>query len=307
MPIPMLLPAILQGVGGLLNVGGAITKKNAAQDMLAQQMSFAAGQKTKFNEGVRGVRNLIQSTQTYKPDVELYKQAEERAAQQERQASAMGRMPGEDIARQQIGQNAANAMAAARQGARSGTDLMTAALLGQSISGGQNLEIDKQAMMQKQARLDQAKQQYMNSLYQTAAENARQRQLAYTSEAQKQQSLINFEQNALQTELGQDYQFFQDEKRAKGAYADTVGSIYSGVGDIFTGVASGLMASNAASEKAKELRDMLSMYSMMRGGGGSTATSPSSDYSASIAGFKTFANQLPPSLGGLPSWGLPRK
>lgn len=300
----MLLPAILTGIGGVLDVAGAITKKNAAKDMLGQQLSFAAGQKTKFNEGVRGIRDLIKSTQTYKADTELYQQAQERAAQQERQASAMGRMPGEDIARQQISQNAANAMAQARLGARSGTDLMTAALLGQSVSGGQNLEIDKQAMMQKQARLDQAKQQYMNSLYQTAAETARQRQLAYTSEAQKQQSLINFEQSALQTEMGQDYQFFQDEKRARGAYADTVGSIYSGVGDIFTGVASGLMAAKAAEQKSQDFKDQLELYSMMYGKG--RGSSPSSDYSASIAGFRSYANSLPSTATTLPSWGLPK-
>jgi hypothetical protein len=297
MPAPLLATGILTGIGGLLNVAGAVTRKNAAKSMLGQQLSFASGQRQRFKEGAQGISEMIKNSPTYQADTELYQQAQEQAAMQQRQASAQGRMPGEDIASQQIGQNAANAMAAARQGARSGTDLMTAALLGQNISGGQQLDLQKQSMMQKQARIDAMNQQYMNSLYQTASETSRQRQLAFTSEAQKQQQLIGFQQNALQTELGQDYQFFQDEKRARGAYADTVGSIYSGVGDIFTGIAGGMMASSAASQKSQDFKDTLALYSAARGGNSNAGAG--TDYSSSISKFNTFSNSLPSSL---PSW-----
>jgi hypothetical protein len=247
----------LQGVSTILDVIGSGIRAKEAKSQRERQRSFGAGQSQKLKQGVQNISDLIKGTSTYQPDTELYQQAQEQAAMQQRQASAQGRMPGEDIASQQIGQNAANAMAAARQGARSGTDLMTAALLGQNISGGQQLDLQKQSMMQKQARMDAMNQQYMNSLYQTAAETSRQRQLAFTSEAQKQQQLIGFQQNALQTELGQDYQIFQDDKRASGAYADTVGSIYSGIGGVFRGISSGMMASSAQDSQMALLQSLL--------------------------------------------------
>jgi hypothetical protein len=258
-PYSALISTGLQGASSILDLIGASGKAKEARSQRERQRTFASGQRQRLREGSTAIADMIKASSTYQPDTQLYQQAQEQAAMQQRQASAQGRMPGEDIASQQIGQNAANAMAAARQGARSGTDLMTAALLGQNISGGQQLDLQKQSMMQKQARMDAMNQQYMSSLYQTAAETARQRQLAFTSEAQKQQSLIGFQQNALQTELNQDYQLFQDDKRASGAYADTVASLYSGTGDIFRGISSGMMASAAADAKLAQLKDFMAL------------------------------------------------
>jgi hypothetical protein len=256
-PYSAAIMAGVQGVSGLADLFGAGIKAKEAKNQLERQTSFGNAQRNRLKEGVSNISDAIKGLPTYQSDTALYQQAQEQAAMQQRQASAQGRIAGEDIASQQIGQNAANAMASAKLGARSGTDLMTAALLGQNISGGQQLDLQKQSMMQKQARIDAMNQQYMNSLYQTAAETARQRQLAYTSEAQKQQQLVSFQQNALQTELGQEYQLFQDDKRASGAYADTLGSIYSGVGEVGRGIASGMMASSAADSQLALLKSLL--------------------------------------------------
>ena len=256
-PYSAAIMAGVQGISGIADLFGAGVRAKEAKNQLERQASFGNAQRARLKEGVSGISDTIKGLPTYQSDTQLYQQAQEQAAMQQRQASAQGRLAGENIASQQIGQSAANAMAAARQGARSGTDLMTAALLGQSISGGQQLELDKQSMMQKQSRIDAMNQQYMNSLYQTAAETARQRQLAFTSEAQKQQQLVSFQQNALQTELGQEYQLFQDDKRAAGAYADTVGSIYSGFGELGRGIASGMMASSAADSQLSLLKSLL--------------------------------------------------
>lgn len=256
-PYSGIAQAGLQGVSTIADLVGSFTQAKEARNQRERQRSFGAGQTQKLKEGVRNISDLIKGTSTYQADTELFQKAQEQSELQQRQSSAQGRVAGEGIARQQVEQNAANSMAQARLGARSGTDLMTAALLNQNISGGQQLEIDKQSMLQKQARIDSANQQYMNSLYQTAGETARQRQLAFTSQAQKEQQLIGFQQTALQTELGQDYQIFQDDKRSSGAYANTLASISGGIGDVFRGISSGMMASSAADSQLKLLKDLL--------------------------------------------------
>jgi hypothetical protein len=252
----------LGALGGVVDLIGTIGRASTVKSLGERERSFAAGQRQRLKEGTQSISDLIKTSSTYQPDTELYQKAQEAAELQQRVASSQGRVQGEDIAKQQILQNQANAMAQAKLGARSGTDLMTAALLGQNTAGAQQLDIEKQSMLQKQARMDAANQQYMNLLYQTAAETARQKQLAFTSEAQKQQQLISFRQNAFQSELGQEYQLFQDEKRGIGAYADTIGSIYSGVGGVFRGISSGMMAASAQDAKLSALQDILSARSI---------------------------------------------
>lgn len=245
--------------GGLLDVVGSLVRAGATKDLLQKQYSFANAQRNKLKEGTQNISDMIKGLPTYQANTELYQKAQQAAELQQRVASAQGRVQGEDIAKQQISQQAANAMAQAKLGARSGTDLMTAALLSQNTAGSQQLDVEKQAMLQKQARIDAANQQYMNSLYQTAAETARQQQIAFTSEAQKQQQLVAAQQSALQADLSQEYQLFQDEKRGLGAYADTIASLYGGVGSVFRGISSGMMAADAQDVQLAQLKNLLAL------------------------------------------------
>lgn len=237
----MALPLILGAVGGLANVFGAIGKKNEAKDQLAAQRVFAGQQRSTFDAGYGDLMSQAKNAATYQGDISRYQKIENQADLAKRMASGMSRGAGEQIARDQASQTSANVLAAATRGAGSGTDIMTAALLSQQGENAAQNAISARSAEQQFAMQNQAQQNQLNALGQTAAASARERGLEFSSLASKQANIMGVTQNRLQGQMSLDQQLFEGEQAKSAALADARAAIYSGIGNIASNLGTGLM------------------------------------------------------------------
>jgi len=250
----MVAGAILQGVGALANVVGAIGQSEEAKRQFDRQTQFGQQQKANFTKGYGDLINQAKGLSTYQADISKYTKAEQ-AAQLGKQMAGGGRVAGEDIARQQAMQSTANTLAAAQRSGGSSSDLLTAALMGQQQEGAQMQNIDVNSQQQRQQMQQQAQQNYLQSLGQTAAAQAQQAGLQFQSESGKQQQLLGLSQEQFQGGLSLDQSLFEQQQAAAAAVQNAKSAIWSGIGGIASGVGQGIMGMQA--QKAN--MDMLKM------------------------------------------------
>jgi hypothetical protein len=156
-------------------------------------------------------------------------------------ASGMSRGAGEQIARDQAAQTSANVLAAATRGAGSGTDIMTAALMAQQGENQAQNAISARSSEQQLAIQNQAQQNQLAALGQTAAASARERGLEFSSLASKQAGIMGVSQNKLSGQLALNQQLFEGEQAKAAALADADASMWSGIGNLAGNIGSGLM------------------------------------------------------------------
>lgn len=120
----------LNVLGGVANVIGAIGQKDEAKRRLEAQRAFSSKQRAALSSGYGDLISQAKGLPTYQGDISRYLKTEDEATMAKRMASG-GQIAGEGIMREQARQTTANTLAAARQGAASGSDLLTAALMGQ--------------------------------------------------------------------------------------------------------------------------------------------------------------------------------
>ena len=233
---------LLGAAGGLMNVVGAIGKKNEAQNQLDAQRQFTMLQRNKFDTGYGDLINTAKGAKLYQGDLQKYTKVEQAADLAKRMASGMSRGPGEQIARDQAAQTSANVLAAATRGAGSGTDIMTAALMSQQGENAAQNAISARSADYQLAMQNQAQQEQFNALGQTAAASARERGLEYQSLANRQQNVLGLSQQKLEGGMNLEQNLFEQEQAKAGALADAQGAIWSGIGGIASGLGSGLMA-----------------------------------------------------------------
>jgi len=171
----MALPLILGAAEGVMNVASAIGKKNEAKRQLANQRVFAGQQRSAFDTGYADLLSQAKSAPIYQGDISRFTKAEQQADLAKRMASGQSRGAGEQIARDQAAQTSANALAAATRGAGSGTDIMKAALLSQQGENQAQNAISARSAEQQFALQNQAQQNQLATLGQTAAASMRER------------------------------------------------------------------------------------------------------------------------------------
>jgi hypothetical protein len=167
-----------------------------------------------------------------------------------------GQIAGEGIMREQARQTTANTLAAARQGAGSGSDLLTAALLGQNQEGAQMQNINLQVGQQRQDIQQRAQQNFLSTLGQTAAAQAQQAGMEFESQQQKAQQVLGLGREQLGQSIALEQDLFGAEQSKAAALQQARSAIWSGIGGIAQSVGSGLMGMSAQQNQMKALSDM---------------------------------------------------
>jgi hypothetical protein len=243
-------------ISGITGIIGAVGKKNEAFGQLQSQRRFADKQRSEFNAGYADLLSQAKSAPTYQGDISRFQKVEQQAELSKRLASGMSRGAGEQIARDQASQTSANVLAAATRGAGSGTDIMTAALMAQQGENQAQNAISARSSEQQLAIQNQAQQNQLAALGQTAAASARERGLEFSSLASKQAGIMGVSQNKLSGQLNLNQQLFDGEQAKAAALADANAAIWSGVGNLASGIGSGLMGIQAQKQNMEILNRM---------------------------------------------------
>lgn len=296
----MALPLILGAVGGAMNLIGAFGKKSEAERQLDAQRTYAGQQRSAFNAGYGDLLSQAKGAATYQGDISRYTKVEQQADLAKRMASGQSRGAGEQIARDQAAQSAANALAAAQRGAGSGTDIMTAALMAQQGENQAQNAISARSAQEQMAMQNMAQQQQFAALGQTAAASARERGLEFQSLANKQANIMGVTQNKLEGEMNLNQSLFEGEQAKAAALQEAKGAIWSGIGGIASGLGSGLMGMQ---NQASQMSMLKSLYgggvgNAMKafGGGGAVAQT-----SAPLQGLSAFLSPAGTPIGsGVP-------
>jgi hypothetical protein len=244
---------ILQGIGGVANVVGAIGQKNEAKKQLANQMAFGRTQRAALKEGYTDLISQAKGLPTFQGDITRYTQAQQEAERQKIMASGGGRVAGQSIAEERVRQATANTLAAAERGAQSGSDLLTAALMGQQQEGAQMQDISSQSMQIRQQAKLQAEQNYLQQMGMTAAAQAQQSGMQFQSEYTKAANILGLGQEQLNQSMNLEQNLFQLEQAKQAALQQARSAIWSGVGGIATGIGAGMLQMQAGENQMKAL------------------------------------------------------
>lgn len=247
-------------VGGALNIIGGIGLKDEAERQMYAAEKFAKQQRETFDKGYADILASAKGLSTYKGDLSRYTKAEQAADLMRRTAGA-GQMPGEARALEQANQSTANMLSAAQRGAGSGTDLLAAAALGQAQEGAQVSDIMARSQTLGYEEKQRAQQEYLQKLSETAAASARERGLEFESLSGKENTLLGLNQQKLQGGMNLDNQMFQMQQAAAGNVAKAKGALWSGAGDIFSGIGSGLMDMQSQADNMELLKSIYAVPS----------------------------------------------
>lgn len=278
-------------LGGVLNVVGAIGQKNEAKRQLANQKSFGTQQRLALSSGYGDLMTQARGLPTYQGDISLFQKAQGEAEMAKRMASG-GQVAGEGIMREQARQTTANTLAAARQGAGSGSDLLAAALLGQNQEGAQMQNINLQVGQQRQEMQQRAQQNFLGSLGQTAAAQAQQAGMEFESQQQKAQQILGLGREQLGQSMALEQNLFGQEQAKVAALQQARSAIWSGIGGIASSIGGGLMGMGAQ-------QNQMDMLSKIYGG---AKTPPVSQAMSSLTGNpltgRTLSNLNFAGMGG---------
>jgi hypothetical protein len=242
-------------VGGALNIIGGIGLKDEAERQMYAAEKFGKQQRETFEKGYGDLLASAKGLSTYKGDLSRYTRAEQAADMMRRTAGA-GQMPGEARALEQTRQSTANMLSAAQRGAGSGADLLAAAALGQAQEGAQVSDIMARSQTLGYEEKQRAQDQYMRQLAETAAASARERGLEFESLSGKENTILGLNQQKLQGGMNLENQLFQQQQAAAGAVAKAKGALWSGGGDLFSGIGSGLMDMQAQADNMDLLKSI---------------------------------------------------
>lgn len=283
-----MLAGIIGGaIGGVANIIGAVGKKNEAFGQLKSQRRFADKQRQEFNAGYEDLMSQAKSAPIYQGDISRFQKVEQQADLAKRMASGMSRGAGEQIARDQAAQTTANVLAAAQRGAGSGTDIMTAALMAQQGENQAQNAISARSAQEQMAMQNMAQQQQFAALGQTAAASARERGLEFQSLANRQAGIMDVSQNKLSGQLNLNQQLFDSEQAKAAALAEAKGAIWSGIGNLASGIGGGIMGMQnqaAQMDALKQLNMPGASNALKSWGGGGQAAAPLKGFSSFIAG-----------------------
>ena len=283
----MALPLILGALGGAAKLVGAFGKKSEAERQLDAQRVYAQQQRSTFNTGFEDLLAKAKSATTYQGDLQRYTKVEQAADLAKRMASGQSRGAGEQIARDQAAQTSANVLAAATRGAGSGTDIMTAALAAQQGENAAQNAISARSAEEQRAAKAAAMAQEFAAFGNTAAAAARERGLEFSSLANKEANIMGITQNKMEGEMNLNQSLFDQEQAKAAALEEARASIWSGIGDIASGVSSGMMG--IANQKA-QMKLLSSVYGGGAGnalkawGGAGQSTAPLKGLSSFLAG-----------------------
>lgn len=242
-------------IGTGFDIAAAAGQKKEAKRQIAAQKIFAGQQRSALSSGYGDLLSQAKGLPTYQGDISLFQKAQGEAEMAKRMASG-GQVAGEGIMREQARQTTANTLAAARLGAGSGSDLLTAALMGQQQEGAQMQGIDLQVGQQRQQMQQQAQQNLLNTLGQTAAAQAQQAGFQFQSEQQKAQQVLGLGREQLGQSMALEQDLFGADQAKAAQYTNARMAYLSGFGKIAGAIGGGLMGINAQQNQMDMLKQM---------------------------------------------------
>jgi hypothetical protein len=126
--------------------------------------------------------------------------------------------------------------------------------MGQQQEGAQMQNIDLQVGQQRQQLQQQAQQNYLQTLGQTAAAQAQQAGLEFESQQQRAQQVLGLGREQLGQSMALEDQLFGAEQAKAAAVQQARSAIWSGIGGIASGIGGGMMQMQAGQNQM----DMLS-------------------------------------------------
>jgi hypothetical protein len=249
----------LQVIGGFGKMIGANKQRKEAMAQLDRAKAFGVSQKDKLTKGYSGLLSQANALETYKGDISPFLKAEQQAEMNKRNALS-GRSASEAIAQEQAAKTSANALAAGRLGARSGTDLMTLAMLTQSGENEQMQNIAANADQQRMQMRMQAESNLLNTLGQTAAAQTQIGQAEFQSRLGRQNTILGLGQSQLGAEMDLAQNTFAQEQAASAAIANASAAMFGGGADVLSSIGTGLTGYAAQN---KQMENYLRMRSAM--------------------------------------------
>lgn len=249
----------MQVLGGVGKIIGANQQRKEAVSQLGRTKAFNLTQKDKLTKGYSGLLGQANALETYKGDLSGYTKAEQQAEMSKR-TNGYGRTAGEAIAQEQAAKASANALAAGRLGAKSGTDLMTLAALTQSGENDQMLNIAANADQQRMQMRMQADQNLLATLGQTAGSQMQMGQAEFQSRLGKQNTILGLGQNQLGAEMDLAQNTFAQEQAASAAIANASAAMFGGGADILSSIGTGL---TGYASQEKQMQNYLKMRGSM--------------------------------------------
>lgn len=236
-----MIGAILQGVGALGSIIGAVGQKDEAERQLDAQKSFGERQRGAFKAGYTDLISQSKGLSTYQGDLSKFIKAEDFAKQNQLQASGTTRVAGEQYARDNASRATANMMAQARKAGGSSSNLLTAALMGQQQESAAQEDISARSQQQIYNQQNLAQQQYLSQLGMTAAQAAQQTGMEFQSKSQKENQLLGLTESQFKEGMSLEDQLFGQEQAKAAAVQQAKSAIWSGIGGIASGIGGGLM------------------------------------------------------------------
>jgi hypothetical protein len=249
----------LQVLGGVGKMIGANEQRKEAENQLNRTKAFNVTQKNNLTKGYAGLLGQANALETYKGDLSGYTKAEQQAEMSKR-TMGYGRTASEAIAQEQAAKASANALAAGRLGARSGTDLMSLAMLTQSGENDQMLNIAANADQQRMQMRMQADQNLLATLGQTAGAQMQMGQAEFQSRLGKQNTILGLGQNQLGAEMDLAANAFAQEQAASAAIANASAAMWGGGADILSSIGTGL---TGYASQEKQMQNYLKMRGSM--------------------------------------------
>ncbi len=248
-------------LGAIGDVAGAIMQRKEAKKQLELGNKLAAQQRLDFQQTYGDLTSMLQGQATYKGDISQFQRAESEAQRQ--QIMAQNVPVSDQLYREQAGRTSANTFARGVKGAKSGTDLMSLAGLvgGQENQQMQNINIDtaNRGMSLQQ----QANQNMISTIAQTAAASARERGLEFESILNKSNAGINLAREKGLGEMDQNWNLAQTNMAQRGALANSNAAIMSGIGGIFRSMGGGIAQQNMQNQQMDLLRGQMAGQSTL--------------------------------------------
>jgi len=237
---PVTIGTILGGVGSLMDVFAANKQRKAAIESSNRINAFGVKQRAATTAGFDELISKAGALDTYKADTSLYKKAVQESEMQKRMASS-SRVAGIGIAQDKVKQSSADALAAGKLGATSGSDVLTLASLVQGAEAAKMSDLEQTSMAYTQSLQDRANQAYLQSVAEQATATARERGLEFQSKLDKQKTLLGLEQSKFQGLSDLDMNLFGMQMSAFNNVAAANSAMISGVGGIATSFGKGIL------------------------------------------------------------------
>lgn len=250
---------MIQAIGLGLNLLGAAGQIAAANEERKAGIEsgkrlnvFANKQRADVAKGYENLLNKGLALPEYQADMSLYEKAQQEAEMQKRMAGS-SRVAGIGLAQEKVKQSTADMLAAGRQGATSGTDLLTLAALGQSQESSKMAELEGTSLAYSQSMQDRANQNFIQQLGQTAAAGARERGLMFESQLDKQKTLLGIEESRFKGLSDLDMNLFGMQQTAAANLAAARAAMLSGAGGVASAMGKGMLDLNSQDLDRKAL------------------------------------------------------